>query len=108
MTDTGNAAQVRMVASQVATAAIEEYAHRFPPVSAKPDIPAPLKWIGAIAAAIMTAGSVALFLWVVSTLNALQMTVARIDERQLHDTTGKRLDKIEERLERLEQGKGPE
>lgn len=115
MSDPGNAAQVRTIADQVAITAADEAIRRFgaqlaagqtaaPP---KADLPAPLKWIGAIAAAIMTAGSVALFIWVVSTLNELQLTVARIDERQLHDTTGKRLDQIEERLGRLEQGKGP-
>ncbi|WP_447724648.1 hypothetical protein [Sphingomonas koreensis] len=108
MSDPGNASQVRMIASQVAAAAVEEYAHRYPPAPPKAEIPPPIKWAAAVIGALMTAGSVALFIWVVSTLNELQLTVARIDERQQQDTTIQRLDKIEERLSRLEQRKAEE
>ncbi|MFD1034161.1 hypothetical protein ACFQ15_05800 [Sphingomonas hankookensis] len=102
MSDSGNSAQVRMVAEQVADAAITRFHQQQAPMKA--EIPAPLKWAGALAVAVATAGIVALCLWVVSTLSQLQQTVTRIDERQQINgpAIGGRLDKIEERLSAVE------
>ncbi|RYD68373.1 MAG: hypothetical protein EOP58_00710 [Sphingomonadales bacterium] len=103
MTDPGNAAQVRMVAEQVAEATIKRFTqeHLLPPVKA--EMPATLKLWGSIGAAVLTLVVTSGVIWGVSTLNALQITVARMDERQQQDTTGARLEKIEERLSTLEQ-----
>ena len=107
MTGLGNEVQVRLIAEQVALAAIEQYALRFPQSPRqpeKPEIPAPLKWAGAIVAAIMATCTVGFLVWMVSSISALQQTVTRIDERQ--QITGgnmsDRLKNIEDRLGRLE------
>lgn len=110
MTDIGNATQVRIVAEQVAEAAIVKFSQQQPPPE-KPEIPPPLKWAAAIVAALLTAGIIALCFWVVSTLSQLQQTVTRIDERQQINgpANAARLDKIEERLavvERMRHAKG--
>lgn len=86
MTGSGNEAQARIIADQVAEAAIELYARRNPPAPppppAKPEIPPPLKWAAGIISGVMGAGVLAMSFWVVSTLSDLQQTVTRIDERQ--------------------------
>jgi hypothetical protein len=74
-----------------------------PVTTPKVEIPPPLKWAGVIIAALMTLTVSSGVAWAVSTLNQLQITVARMDERQQRDTTPARLEKIEERLMRLEQ-----
>lgn len=106
MTGLGNEVQARAVAEQVAVAAVELYAQRHPPIPPKPEIPAPIKWAGGIIASVMALASTGGMVWGVTTLNELQITVARMDERMRHDTTPERLEKIEERLTRLEQMKG--
>ena len=107
MSGSGNEAMVRAVADQVADAAVERYAQRHPAPEPKMEVPAPLKWAAAIVAAIMAAGGVALVFWIVGTLSDLQQTVTRIDERQqlTGGSTTQRIDKIEERVTRLEQAK---
>lgn len=115
----GNSEQVRAIADQVglaaASAAIREFVSQHPhfaPPPPKPEIPAPIKWAAIIISGLLTVGVSGACFWVVTTLDQLQDTVARIDERQLQDTTGKRLDAVElvnaeqtERLAALEQGK---
>ena len=112
MTDTGNAAQVRIIADQVgeaaAEAAIKRFAQTYVQATPKAEMPAPIKWAAGIIGVVMSTGIAALCFWVVSSLSDLQLTVARIDERQQQDTTIQRLDKIEERIARLEQRKGEE
>jgi hypothetical protein len=73
--------QARMIAEAFA----ESIAQRFISTTEampKAEIPAPLKWAAAIMAAVMTAGIISLVFWIVSTLSDMQVTVARIDERQ--------------------------
>lgn len=108
MSGIGNEVQNRMIAEQVATAAVELYAQRNPQPLPKPEIPAPLKWAAGIASAVVTACVVAMAIWMVTTLSQLQQTVTRIDERQriTGDSTSDRLKQIEERLSRLEQQQG--
>ena len=116
MTGLGNESQTRIIAEQVAEAAVELYVRKNPPPPPPPivtlpepkaEIPAPLKWAAAVVSAIIAAGAVAMCIWVVSTLSDLQQTVTRIDERQqlTGSGTAQRLDKIEERLTLLEQQK---
>lgn len=119
MSDFANAETVRAIveptAKAAASAAIREFVQTHPHWQApapKAEIPAPLKIAAGVVTALMTAAVIALSFWVVSTLNELQLTVARIDTRQQTDTTGKRLDAVEqvnteqtERIAALEQGK---
>lgn len=56
-------------------------------------------------AALMTLAITGGTAWAVGTLNQLQITVARMDERQQRDTTPGRLDKMEERVARVEMQK---
>jgi hypothetical protein len=104
MSGIGNEVLVRKTLEQIADAAVAKHAQANPPPAVKSEIPAPLKWAGGIVSAILSTGIVALCLWMVATLSALQQTVTRIDERQ--QMTGpevtKRLDKMDERLTRLE------
>jgi|GEM_PF-6547948 len=108
----GNSEQVRAIADQVGLAAahqairefVSQYPHFAPPP--KPETPSYVKWGAGIGATLVAAA----ILWMATTLNQLQITVARIDERQLHDTTGKRLDAVEatgaklsERVTKLEE-----
>lgn len=104
----GHAAEAVTLAEQAtetALARLDQRHVRTPPVA---DLPAPLKWLGAAAMAALTAGTVGMCIWVVATLSSLQQAVTRIDERQQLTTTDRgemrvRLDRIEERLARLEQ-----
>lgn len=103
----GDAAQIRMIGEQigavVAEVAIDKYARSHPETVTKVEIPAPIKWAAAILSAIMTACAVAMAIWMVSTLNDLQLTVTRIDERQQRDTTGKEISELKARVTALEQ-----
>lgn len=106
----GNTEQVRAIAEQVgsaaAGAAIREFVQTYPhfaPPPPKSEIPAPLKWGGGIIAALMTAAVIAMSLWVVSTLNDLQLTVREISTRQQTDTTGKEIEDLKARVALLEQ-----
>lgn len=71
--------------------------------------PPPLKWAGMIVGAIMTAGSLAMAIWVVSSISSMQVTLARMDERQAltSATLVERFQVIDSRLERLEQTGAP-
>lgn len=109
----GNSEQVRAIADQVGLAAahraIREFVSQYPnfaPPPPKPESPSYVKWGAGIGATLVAAA----ILWMANTLNQLQLTVARIDERQLHDTTSKRLDvveqngaKLSERVTKLEE-----
>ncbi len=112
MTDSGNAAQVRMVAEQVADAAIKRFTQEYPLPPPKAEIPAPLKWAAAIVATLFTTGVAGLAFWLVSSVGSMQVTLGRMDERMQQDITGqrvaenqKRIEKLEERVTSLEQGK---
>ena len=99
----GNAAQVRIVAEQVADAAITRFAQKHPEVS-KSDIPPPLKWAGAIIAALFTMGIGGMAVWLVTTVNEMQVTLARMDERMANQSTTQegQLDEMGRRVTRLE------
>lgn len=110
MTDLGNATQARLIADQVADAAITRFHQMHPPPPPAPErqeLPPTVKWMAAAIGALGTAALIGMCLWVVSTLSTLQQTVTRIDERQQITATDRgemkvRLDRIEERLARLE------
>jgi len=104
MTGLGNEVQMRIIAEQIAEAAIIKISaqHKLP--SQEPELPAPLKWAGALVVAVATACAVAMAIWMVTTLSDLQQTVTRIDERQKlsGDTVTKRLDDLDGRITRVE------
>lgn len=117
-----NTEQVKQIVAAsgeaAAAAAIRKFVNEHPnfgpppPLPPKVEIPPMLKLAGGIITALMTAGIIALSLWVVSTLNELQLTVREISTQLRTDTTVKRLDAVEEanaqqsdRITALEQGK---
>ncbi|MGW8201909.1 hypothetical protein ACWGM0_05090 [Sphingomonas bisphenolicum] len=114
-TDPANLAQIRQMAQQAADLALAEYADRFArierifqtlqlPDQSKMEMPPLLKWTGGIITAIVTAGVIALFLWLVSSVNDMQQTLARMDERQKAQVEGlgSRFDDYDRRIRRLE------
>lgn len=79
-TDPAVLAQFRILAEQAADIALTKHERPLPePVV---DIPAPMKWAAGIISAVMTAGVVGIFIWLVTTVNDMQQTLVRIDERQ--------------------------
>ncbi|WEK42996.1 MAG: hypothetical protein P0Y64_16885 [Candidatus Sphingomonas colombiensis] len=104
MTGLGNEVQARVIAEQVAVAAVEQFV-RTHPQTPKAEIPVPLKWAGGVITALLTVGVASLCMWVVSTLSNLQQTVTRIDTRQqINDGNVEgRLKQIEDRITRVEQ-----
>jgi hypothetical protein len=103
----GDAAQTRMIAQQVAKAAIAEFDAEHPRREVElPDakVPAPLKWAGVIVAGIMSVGSAGLLFWMISSISQMQLTLARMDERQSMNTTNweAKFRGLDDRLGRLE------
>jgi len=105
----GNEAQSRMIARQLFSVWTEEQGQvKEPP---KPiELPAPLKWAAGIVAALSTAAAGGMALWLVTTVNEMQLTLARMDERMANSTTNAvgRIDNIELRLRELETGEREE
>jgi hypothetical protein len=104
-----NAETVRAIveptAKAAASAAIRDFVSQHPhfgPPPVKAEIPAPLKWAAIIVSAVLTMGVSGAAAWGVKTLNDLQLTVTRIDERQQQDTTGKQVDELKQRVAALE------
>lgn len=98
----GDAAQIRLIAEQVADAAFYKFESEHP-VKTEAEIPAPLKWAGAIVAGLFTAGIAALAFWLVSSMSAVQVTLARMDERMASGMVkDARFDEIERRVTKLE------
>ena len=89
MTDgnAGNTEQVRLIAEQIADVAISRFARShsesFPPAPRPVEIPAPLKWAAGIAAAVFTIAASSGLLWLVTTVNTMQLTLARMDQRMI-------------------------
>lgn len=107
----GDAAQTRAIVDQAAKAsasiAINEFIASHPEmmVKPKPEVPAPLKVAGAIVLTLLTTGIGGTAVWAMTTINEMQVTVARIDERMEGDSKSldSRFDEINRRLSRLEQ-----
>lgn len=71
------------------------------------EIPSPLKWASIIIGGIMTAATTAGFIWLVATVNEMQLTLARMDERigawqAMQDT---RYIELEKRMTKIEDSK---
>lgn len=99
-TDPATLAAIKGMAQQAADIALAENAERFskidrhlsrleaeiPTSDATTAVPPPLRWAAAIIAGLMTAGVAALAFWLVSSVNEMQQTLVRIDERQKAST----------------------
>lgn len=100
----GDAAQTRAIVEQAGKAAadtairdfVQQYPHFAP--APKSETPTYVKWASGVAATIVAAA----ILWMATTLNQLQITVARIDERQINDTTKADLLDLQKRVGVLE------
>lgn len=106
----GDAAQTRRIVEPAAIAAAEmavaQFAAQHPELAkVKAEIPAPLKWAGGIVAALLATGVGGVSVWGMTTLNEMQVTVARIDERMQSGQASQdsRFEEINRRLSRLEQ-----
>jgi hypothetical protein len=92
----GNEEQVRIVAEQIADTAITRFYQSNKPH--KPEIPPPLKWAGIIISAVLVAVCTTGVLWLASSVNAVQMTLAEIKATM---TVEAKLDQVQrENLER--------
>lgn len=91
----GDQAQVHRIVRQVVSSYRE---------MEKPEIPAPLKWAGAILAGLFTAGTATLAFWLVSSVSEMQVTLARMDERLAGQSVGAdaRYEDHERRIRQLE------
>jgi hypothetical protein len=110
-TDPAALAAVRQMAQQAADIALAEIAPVLSRVDrallqqeTKVEMPALMKWAGGIITAILTAGIIALFFWLVSSVNDMQQTLARMDERQKAQGEGldSRFTDYDRRIRRLE------
>jgi hypothetical protein len=110
----GNELQRRLMLEQVAEAAVTKFRLENPDlfVASKKnqEIPAPLKWLGAIAAGVLSVGSTGLFVWMVTGLASVQITLARVEERIASMDAGQkdRVARVEDRVARLEENRNEE
>ena len=106
----GDAAQLRMIADQIgesaAEIAISKFVAQHPELrqaSVTAEIPSPLKWAGAILAALFTAGTATLAFWLFTTVSEMQVTLARMDERMASGSVkDQRFDELDRRVTTLE------
>lgn len=103
MTGIGNMEQNRLAAEAIAEAVISKFVSQHPEVI-KPELPPPLKWASAILAALFVTGISGMGIWLISTVNEMQVTLARMDERLANQTTSQdgRFDELERRIGMLE------
>lgn len=106
----GDAAQTRRIVEPAAEAAAElavaKFVAQHPELTQqKPEIPAPLKWAGGITAALLATGVGGTAVWLMTTVNEMQVTLARMDERMSGSgaAQGDRDDDQDRRITRLEQ-----
>ena len=99
----GNAEQNRIIAEHVAETVINQFVSEHPEMR-EAKIPGPLKWAGAIVAGVMTVGIVTMAVWLVSSVSSMQVTLARMDERQISQssTQESRFTDIDRRITKLE------
>lgn len=105
MTDFTNAETVRAILEPTAKAAASEAVREFVTThphwqapAPKPEQPAYVKWGAGIGATLVAT----FILWMAFTLNTLQITVARIDERQISDTSKADILDLQKRVTALE------
>ena len=101
MSSLGDAAQIRAIGEQIAEATIIKMREVERP---KVEIPAPLKWVAAILAALMTAGVIGLCFWMVSTLGEVQLAVREMSTQlSTKGAIDQRFNALEARVSNLEE-----
>lgn len=107
----GDSAQIRMITDQAAeagaTVAISKFAAQHPELrrgTVVSEIPAPLKWAAIIASAVLTVSASAGLIWMVTSVSAMSVTLARMDERLggYIDAQAARMTQLENRVDQLE------
>ena len=78
----GNASQVRLILDQYANAVVDKMERRNDE-PAKIEMPTQIKWAAGIISALITAGVIGMAVWLVTSVSEMQVTLARMDERQL-------------------------
>ena len=99
----GDSEQFKMIADSVAESAVAKFAIQHPELRQK-EIPAPIKWAGGIIAAIMVFIFVGGLGWLVTTVNDMQLTLARMDERMQSQANARDVESVsvDRRISRLE------
>lgn len=97
---------------QIADAVIERFVSQHPELrqaTIVTEIPPTLRWAGVIMGAIMTAVATAGLFWLASTVNEMQITLGRMDERignwikvqdQRYVDLENRIEKLEDKMEK--------
>jgi len=84
----GNELQIMQIAEQIAESAVRKFALNHPEIShVKAEIPAPLKWAAAIISGLFTVGIAGVAFWLVTSVSSVQVTLARMDERQIQQSS---------------------
>lgn len=101
MTDgMGNAEMVRIVAEQVAETVSAKFEREHPK---EPAIHPTIKWLLGAIGALGTASLIGGGFWLVSSVSAIQVTIARMDERMVTGSVkDNRVDDLERRVSKLE------
>lgn len=92
---------------QIADAVIERFVSQHPELrqaTVVTEIPPTIRWAGLIIGGVMTAAVTAGLFWLVATVNDMQVTLARMDERIGHwiSSQDDRYRALEKRVEKLE------
>lgn len=98
-------ARINDAAERIAQSAVSKFADAHPEIGhIKAEIPSPLKWAAGVIAALFTMGIAGMAFWLVSSVSAVQVTLARMDERQIQQSSNQEAWKtdISRRLDKLE------
>jgi hypothetical protein len=95
------------VKEHIADAVIERFVSQHPELrqgAIVTEIPPTIRWAGVIIAGVMTAAVSAGLFWLASTVNTMQVTLARMDERigNWISTQDAKYTDLEERVDRIE------
>lgn len=108
---TGDAAQIRTIGEQigeaVADTAIKKFAEQHPEVrrgTVVAEIPAPLKWAAIIASGVLATAASAGLIWMVTSVQEMSVTLARMDERMggYIEAQAVQMQQLESRVDTLE------
>lgn len=105
MPDSANAAQVSLIAEQVAKAAIIQIRNEHPELTAPKEaaLHPIVKWVVGAAAALGTIAITGMGIWIVSSVSQMRETLARLDERMITGSIKDgRYDELERRVSKNE------
>ncbi|MCW1431410.1 hypothetical protein [Novosphingobium sp. JCM 18896] len=107
MSNTGDAAQTRLIVEQVVEASFvtlaDRMAERFQPAAKEPPIHPLVKWLVGAIAGLGAAAIIGIGFWLVSSVSGMQQTLARMDERMVSGAVKDgRVDELDRRVTKLE------